>query len=88
MSEPIITELSCLTRQILFKFRETLAWLGTKSVRFNIGKKSGRSPLHQAAAYPLQQTAETAAVFSASGRNHYRIVMFSKTNFSGDGAAL
>jgi len=54
MLEAIITELSYLTRQILMEFDETL--LGSTENQFVFtSRRSGRSPLHRAAAYPLQQ---------------------------------
>jgi hypothetical protein len=84
MLGPIITELSFVARQILMNFRET--WLDSARNQ-SIGKKSGRSPLHRAAAYPLQQPRKRPR-FSASGGNHYNIVMFGKINFSDGGAAL
>src|SRR6266568_6263140 len=44
--------------------------------------KSGRSPLHRAAAYPLQQPrGNSRAVLSFLIGNHYRIVIIGKTNF-------
>ncbi len=46
--------------------------------------KSGRSPLHRAAAYPLQQPrGNSRAVLSFLIGNHYRIVIIGKTNFFG-----
>jgi len=43
-----------LTRQILFKFRESCLGPAENHPASN-QEKSGRSPLHRAAAYPLQQ---------------------------------
>jgi len=78
---PIITELSLLTRQILMKLFET--WLGSvQNQSVSRQEKSGRSPLHWAAAYPLQQPRKQPR-FSASGDNHYKIVMIGKINFFG-----
>jgi len=42
--------------------------------------KDGRSPLHRAAASPLQYRGNDAAVHPLR-RNHYKFVMNSKTNF-------
>ena len=42
--------------------------------------KDGRSPLHRAAASPLQYRGNDAAVHPLR-RNHYKVVMNSKTNF-------
>src|SRR6266550_7027079 len=60
---PTITELSLLTRQILMKLFENLAWLGTKSVRFTSGKKRPQ-PAPLGCGLSTSATAETAAVLS------------------------
>jgi len=52
---------------------------GTNQERTTEGK-DGRSPLHRAAASPLQYRGNDAAVHPLR-RNHYKFVMNSKTNF-------
>ena len=81
MFEPIITELSFLDKT---NFDEV--FMKPDSARREIRslshqEKSGRSPLHRAAAYPLQQPRKRPRFFSFLETNHYEIVMIGKGKF-------
>ena len=55
-----------------------------------IVKKGSRSPLHTSCGLSTSSTAEASLplVSSLQAPNHYKIVMFSKTNFQGDQGAV
>ena len=64
-----------MARPVAYSARRSTQPLGKSQNR----EKSGRSPLHRAAAYPLQQPRKRPR-FSALSNNHYRFVIIGKIN--------